>query len=88
MKQTSPKTEMIHARVNPKLKHSAERIFAKAGLTTAEAVRLFLTQVELHNGLPFPVSIPNKETIAAMKKANDTAALKRYVSFRELRERI
>jgi len=49
--------------------------------------RLFLKQVELHRGLPFPVSIPNAETIAAIKESNLPASLKRYRSFRELRER-
>jgi len=47
-----------------------------------------LKQVEMHKGLPFPVSIPNEETIAAMAEANNPASLKRYRSFRELRERI
>ena len=82
------KTQMIHARIDPRLKRSTERILAKLGITTTEAIRLFLTQVELHNGLPFPVLTPNKETIAAMKEANDPEALKRYGSFREFREQL
>jgi DNA-damage-inducible protein J len=82
------KTEMIHARIDPKLKQSAEQIFSEIGVSTAEAIRLFLKQVELHRGLPFPVSIPNAETIAAMAEANRPARLKRYGSFRELRSRL
>jgi antitoxin component of RelBE/YafQ-DinJ toxin-antitoxin module len=42
----------------------------------------------LHKGLPFPVSIPNEQTIAAMAEANSPATLKRYGSFRELRDRM
>jgi DNA-damage-inducible protein J len=79
---------MIHARIDPKLKKSAERIFTKIGISTTEAIRLFLKQVELHKGLPFPVSIPNKETIAAMTETEDATALKRYRSFRELRDQL
>jgi DNA-damage-inducible protein J len=79
---------MIHARIDPKLKKSAERIFTKIGISTTEAIRLFLKQVELHKGLPFPVSIPNKETIAAMMETEDATALKRYRSFRELRDQL
>jgi len=79
---------MVHARVDPKLKRSAERVFAELGMTTTEAIRLFLKQVELHRGLPFPVAIPNEETVAAMLESNDAAALKRYRSFRELREQM
>jgi antitoxin component of RelBE/YafQ-DinJ toxin-antitoxin module len=44
-----------------------------------------LTQVELHSGLPFPVSMPNQETIKAMRDANSGTGLKAYRSFRELR---
>ena len=82
------KTQMVHARIDPRLKNSAERIFTRLGISTTEAIRLFLKQVELHKGLPFPVAIPNKETVAAMMETNDSAALKRYRSFRELRERL
>jgi antitoxin component of RelBE/YafQ-DinJ toxin-antitoxin module len=49
---------------------------------------IFLKQVELHRGLPFAVSIPNAETIAAMKEAAKPSALKRYRSFRDLRQRL
>jgi DNA-damage-inducible protein J len=79
---------MVHARIEPKLKKSAERIFAKIGISTTEAIRLFLKQVELHKGLPFPVSIPNEETVAAMMETNHPSELKRYRSFREIRAQI
>ena len=88
MPRQAVKTRMIHARIDPKLLKSAARVFSRIGLSTTEAIRLFLKQVELHRGLPFPVSIPNEETVAAMMEANNPAALRRYRSFRELRERI
>ena len=88
MARHSEKTQMVHARIDPLLKKSAERIFTKIGISTTEAIRLFLKQVELHNGLPFPVSIPNPETVRAMMETNDAKALKRYRSFQELREQI
>jgi DNA-damage-inducible protein J len=88
MRRQRAKTQMVHARINGSLKKSAERIFSEIGISTTEAIRLFLKQVELHRGLPFPVSIPNEETIAAMTEANNPASLKRYRSFRELREQL
>ena len=88
MRQQAVKTRMIHARIDPKLQKSTARVFSKLGITTTEAIRLFLKQVELHEGLPFPITVPNAETIAAMTEANDPAALKRYRSFRELREKL
>ena len=86
MRQQAAQTQMIHARIDPKLKLSAERVFSKIGISTTEAIRLFLKQVELHNGLPFPVAVPNAQTLAAMAEAQDPASLKRYRSFREVRE--
>jgi len=88
MRQEAAKTTMVHARIDPRLKESAERVFSKIGISTTEAIRLFLKQVELHKGLPFPIAIPNAQTTAAMREANDPAALKRYRSFRELRKLI
>lgn len=88
MRRQHAKTEMIHARIDPKLKKSADRIFSEIGISTAEAIRLFLKQVELHRGLPFPVLTPNEETVAAMIEANSPSTLKRYRSFRALREQL
>lgn len=82
------RTRMIHARIDPKLKKSTERIFSELGITTTEAIRIFLRQVELHRGLPFAIAIPNAETVTAMTEANHPSSLKRYRSFHELRKRI
>lgn len=88
MRQETAKTRMVHARIDPHLKASAERVFSKIGISTTEAIRMFLKQVELHKGLPFPIAIPNAQTAAAMRDANDPAALNRYRSFRELRKKV
>jgi DNA-damage-inducible protein J len=61
------KTEMIHARVDPTLKHNAELIFNALGINTAEAIRMFLAQVILNQGLPFQLRAPNKETREAIE---------------------
>ena len=56
------KTSTIRARIEPDLKDKAEHIFRKLGLTTTQAITLFYKQVELKNGLPFDVVIPNEVT--------------------------
>ena len=61
------KTETIRARVEPELKRGAEAVLKKIGLTSSEAITLFLTQVKLTKGLPFPVRAPNKQTGRAVK---------------------
>jgi len=56
------KTGTIRARVEPRLKSKAEQVFSRLGLTTTQALTLFYRQVELRNGLPFEVAVPNQTT--------------------------
>lgn len=62
-----PKASTIRARIGPELKHNVERLFAQLGLTTTEAITLFYKQVELRQGLPFAVEIPNKVTVQTFR---------------------
>ena len=55
------KTEIVCARVTPDIKSKAESILLSIGLTTSQAIMLFLTAVVNHNGLPFELSLPNAE---------------------------
>ncbi len=63
------KTKMIWARVEPRLKHDAEEVLDKLGMTPTEAITLFYKQVTLYRGLPFPVRIPNAATRKALREA-------------------
>ena len=60
----SPKTGYINVRVTPALKRQAEKILSTLGVSTSEAVTMFLRQVVLNKGIPFPVRVSNAETIA------------------------
>ena len=62
------KVATINMRIEPALKQRAEDILHKVGLSTAEAIRIFYTQICLKNGLPFEVKLPNKETLAAIQE--------------------
>ena len=55
------KTETVRARVDPALKEESERILNGLGLSTTEAIRLFLYQVKLRRGLPFELTLPDAE---------------------------
>jgi DNA-damage-inducible protein J len=57
-----PKSAMVRARVQPKLKREAESLFEQLGLSTTQAITLFYRQVALRGGLPFDVVIPNATT--------------------------
>jgi addiction module RelB/DinJ family antitoxin len=78
-----PKEAYIHTRIDPNIKEMAELVFAKIGLSLTDAVSLFLTQVTLRNGLPFPLTIPaedmdyqeNRSHLIASQKAKLNAML-------------
>jgi len=82
------KTEVVHTRVRPDLKHSVEAVLSKVGLSTTEAVSLFFHQIVLHDGLPFAVRIPNKETRAAIAEALEGENMKSYDSIDAVRKSI
>ena len=61
----------VRARVDSDLKQEAEAIFKKLGLSTSQAIVMFLNMVKLQNGIPFDMKIPNKETLKAMQEAKE-----------------
>jgi len=71
---------MIRARTTPAVKADTERIFQRLGISTSEAINLFLAQVKMRKGLPFDVRIPNKATLKAMKDADEGKNLSTYDS--------
>lgn len=62
----------------PTLKEQAESILEKAGLSTSEAVRIFLTQVVIHRGIPFNVNVPNDETTDTLRKSDKGVGVKSF----------
>ncbi len=56
------KTATVRARLEPELKERAETIFHRLGLNATQAITLFYKQVELREGLPFDIAIPNAAT--------------------------
>jgi DNA-damage-inducible protein J len=63
----------VQARVSQELKEEAEAVFTAIGMSTAEAIRVFLQQAVNSGGLPFQPSAkkPNAETLAAMFELED-----------------
>lgn len=55
------KTETLHVRIDPDTKRSTDEILSVLGLSTAEAVNIFLHQIVLRGGLPFPDHAPDSE---------------------------
>lgn len=81
------KTESIHMRIDPELKSNAEQLLNQLGLTTSDAINIFLKQVVLKGGLPFEVKIPqyNEITLAAMEEAKQISRTgKSYGNFKDV----
>ena len=74
------KSKMIRARVEPTLKHDAEAVLDKLGMTPTEAITLFYKQVTLYRGLPFPVRIPNAATRKALREVRDRENIESFES--------
>lgn len=51
------KDAYIRARVSSRLKKDTERIFERLGLSSSDAIRLFLVQVKRQKGLPFRLEL-------------------------------
>lgn len=56
----SAQASRTQATIDISLKVAVEKVFESLGLTPSEAIRLFYKQVELHQGLPFEVKIPER----------------------------
>ena len=51
-----PKTSILRTRVDSQQKEAAEAVLAKLGISVGEAINLFLSQVGIQKGIPFPVT--------------------------------
>jgi DNA-damage-inducible protein J len=81
------KTGYITARIEPKLKARAARVLAAVGVSTTDAITMFLRQVVLRNGIPFEVRLPNAETkraIEELENPDTRSKLKRHATTDEL----
>ena len=87
------KTAMLHIRIEPDIKEEADYIFGQIGITTSDAVKIFLRKAICSSGFPFEVKapIPNEKTIAAMEEAKRIAHdpnAKTYPDFNEILKEI
>lgn len=62
---SSAKTDTFHIRINPTIRMELESVYAKSGLTLADAVNVFFQQSLNAGGFPFPVVENNAEIVKA-----------------------
>ncbi|NGZ95309.1 MAG: type II toxin-antitoxin system antitoxin, RelB/DinJ family [Nitrospira sp. WS110] len=78
----------INTRIDAGLKKKVVKVFERLGLTEAEAIRLFYAQVDLYQGIPFPLMILNVHTRDAFEEAKHPEQLPSFKNFRVLRSRM
>ena len=61
------KTATIQTRVDPIVKNNAQNILKKLNISMSEAISMYLSQITLHNGIPFEIKIPNEITAKTLK---------------------
>ena len=60
----------VRARVDEELKYEVEEILKAIGLSTSQAITLFLKRIRYEKGIPFELKVPNAITIKAMEEAD------------------
>ncbi len=76
------KADFIKAGVKPDLVAESEAILQRFGLSMADAVTLMCEKIIIEKKPPFPVKVPNAETIAAFNE--DMSDAKRYTDTRQM----
>jgi len=69
------KESYVRARVDNRLKRDSELILHELGLTTTDAIRVFLHQVRLHKGLPFDLRLKEDNSDVLLPAAIRQSAL-------------
>lgn len=78
-----PKSAMIRARVEPKLKDLAEKVLNEIGLTPTTAITMFYRQIATQGYLPIDLFVPNAETRRALREARAGGG-RRFDSFEDM----
>ncbi len=71
------KTAVIQTRINPEIKAQAQKVLDKLNISMSEAISVYLTQITMHNGIPFEIKIPNELTVKTLKNSEDGLELNR-----------
>lgn len=65
---SSANSATVRCRINPEVKVQAEEVLASIGMSTSDAMRLFLKQVAIRGTFPLELKVPNQQTINAFEE--------------------
>ncbi len=69
------KTAVIQTRIDPAIKQHAQAILKKLNISMSEAISMYLSQITLHNGIPFELKIPSDTTAKTLMDADNGKGL-------------
>jgi len=58
----------VRARIDSELKREVEQILSEIGLSTSQAITMFMKGIKRERGIPMELKIPNEETLQAMQE--------------------
>jgi DNA-damage-inducible protein J len=61
----------VRARIDVDLKQDVEKILSEIGLSTSQAITMFMKGIRRERGIPFELKIPNEETLEAMREIDE-----------------
>ena len=82
------KTATIQTRVDPVVKKNAQQILKKLNITMSEAISMYLSQITLHQGIPFELKIPNDHTAKTLEESENEKNLRTVNSVDQLFEEL
>lgn len=64
-------TEVVRARIDPRVKKEAIAVLNGMGLSVSDAIRMMLIRVAEEQAMPFSLRVPNTTTRKAMQAAQE-----------------
>ncbi|MEY0231805.1 type II toxin-antitoxin system RelB/DinJ family antitoxin [Providencia manganoxydans] len=69
MANTQHKTDIVRARIEPKVRENAEAVLSELGISMSEAIRIFVNQISLRQAFPIELKAPNALTLKAINES-------------------
>ena len=79
-----PTDEYITVHIKPEIKAGAQAILEEMGISTSEAIDLFLTDIALEKTFPSDLHIPNETTLETFQDSESGKNMKTFATLDEL----
>jgi DNA-damage-inducible protein J len=83
---TISKSDVVRARIEPKVKRDAEGILKRLGVSHSTFINMSYRAVVEANGIPLSLHVPNKETAKVLRDARKSTKRKGYAKAGSIKE--